>query len=282
MIAVAKKNTKELEEYMRGFKDLHILSRAEEQDLFRRVRSNDKAARDILISHNMKFALKVALHYNTKHLTIVDLLSEASIGLSKAVDEFDPSTGLKFISYAVWWIKAYINRAISDKDNTIRVPMSAFCNLQKTMKQLKSNKKAIRDPLQELPPILQKVVDINNMGYLDGPAPGFDTGSTLKDTLIYEEDVFDGLEPFEIKNAVEDILAVFTEKETKLKNVFIRVFGLKSGTPETLGEISFDMGLTRERVRQIKLLAFDIVSKRYIKDKLGKDVDLEKELKYTR
>lgn len=279
MIALNSKLTNDLEEYMRSLKNLRILSREEEHELFKRVQAKDRVAKNTLITHNMRFALKVALQYSTKHLTIPDLLSEASIGLSRAVDEFNPATGLKFISYAVWWIKSYINRAVCDKDNTIRVPANATSDYKKAIKKLKSTKK---EDTYDLPSALQKVADVNNMGQLDALIFETERGGTLKDTLVYEEEKFESLETFEMKNAVDDVLSVFTGKESKYKEVFIRVFGLKSGTPETLNDIAVDMGLTRERVRQIKQEAYGIISKRYIKDKLGKESDLEKELKYTR
>ncbi len=273
MIAVTK-NKSGLEEYMRGFNNLPILSHDEEKSLFKRVRAKDKSARDILITHNMRFALKVALRYSTRHLTVTDLLSEAVLGLSKAIDKFNPDSELKFITYAVWWIKSHIAKAVGEKDYAIKIPKNILMDLQKSMKQYNINS-------PELPQELQRVLDLNNMGYLDSPAPGFD-GIPIKYTLISQEEAFESLEPFEMAEAIEDILGVFTTKENKQKEVFIRILGLKSGTPETLENIAKDFEITSERVRQIKLQAFSIVSRRYIKNKLGREVNLEKELKYTR
>jgi RNA polymerase primary sigma factor len=265
----------ELEIYMRGLKDLKILTREEEKELFKRIRVGEREARGILIKHNMKFALKVALQYKPRHLTTADLLSEATIGLSIAVDKFDPSTGLKFISYAVWWIRASINRAISDKDNIIRIPSHATNDLKKALKKLKY----IEDPSSEI----KKVIDISNTGTLDEPLSNSKGEETLKDFLVYEEENnFNSLESFEVKAAIEEVLAVFTVKDSKCKDVFTRIFGLKSGTPETLEDIALDMDITRERVRQIKLKAYDIVSKRFIRGKLGRLEDLEQSLKYVR
>lgn len=265
----------ELEIYMRRLKDLKILTREEEKELFKRIKVGEREARDILIKHNMKFALKVALQYKPRHLTTADLLSEATIGLSRAIDEFDPSTGLKFISYAVWWVRSYINRAVSDKDNIIRIPNHAANELKNALKKLKY----IEDPSPEV----QKVIDISNTGKLDDPIPNRGREETLKDFLVYEEEnTFKSLESFEVKAAIEEVLAVFTVKDSNCKDVFTRIFGLKSGTPETLEDIALDMDITRERVRQIKLKAYDIVSKRFIRGKLGRLEDLELSLKYAR
>ena len=122
-----------LKRYLEDIRRTAPLSREEEQILFQRAKEGDKIARKRLISANMRFVLKVAIQYRGCPIPLPDLVSEGAMGLVRAIESFEHTRGLKFISYGVWWIKAYITRAINEQGNLIRLPANQHLRVRKAL-----------------------------------------------------------------------------------------------------------------------------------------------------
>lgn len=192
-----------------------------------------------LLEGNLRFVITVAKQYQNQGLDLSDLIAEGNLGLMKAIKNFDWNKDLRFISYAVWWVKQSILQSLNDNSRTIRLPVNVIQDLHKAKKEVEQNGGKLDDRFTNLPSIINLDMNINEDGDTlvdiiknndaDSPDAGFNTKDILKTKLMSLLDVLDNRE----KSIVGDY------------------FGL-TGTPRTLEDIGSDFDLTKERVRQIK------------------------------
>ena len=249
--------------YMQSFEEKDLLGADEELDLIFRAHSGDKKARDKLITHNLRLVMSVARGYQNKGLPLLDLIQEGNLGLIHAIDKFDLSKGVRLSTYATWWIRQYIGKALSNQSRIIRIPTNQVENALKVTKAIDDlNLKLERDPTPEeisnVTGIALKHVTqaINNelMNYtysMNMPVSGADgkesdLGAVIPDERHKSDDDLND-------EAVSIILLeVVDTLEPRERHVITERFGLKSGTPRTLDDLSAEMGVSRERVRQIE------------------------------
>ena len=235
-----------LKRYLEDIRRTAPLSREEEQVLFQKAKEGDKIARKKLISANMRFVLKVAIQYRGCPIPLPDLVSEGAMGLVRAIESFEHTRGLKFISYGVWWIKAYITRAINEQGNLIRLPANQHLRVRKALHE-QSRGKEINEEIRELIQIGQRGVS-------------FDSPLKADSKATYAEVLPDGT-------------ASNPENESEIQSVeaLARIFGINQEAPQTLREVGESMNISHERVRQLRDQALRRIrkynSKEFLQDK---------------
>jgi RNA polymerase primary sigma factor len=247
--------------YLREINKIPLLTRAEEIDLARRAAKGLQEAKDKLIKANLRFVVNVAKKYQNQGLTLSDLISEGNLGLITAVDKFDVEKGYHFISYAVWWIKQSILKAICEKSRMIRLPLNRaneLLQIEKVKREIGSNKDGEAD-IDEIADFLDmdksRINDLINASKefvsLETPLSSDKDANTISDLM---EDT-KGADPEEIlinntlQDSIEEVLSTLTEKES---NVIKYRFGLNGERPHSLKEIGDKYNLTKERIRQIE------------------------------
>ena len=250
-----------MEKYFNDISKVDLLTLEEEVDLARRIREGDEVALEKLTKANLRFVVSVAKQYQNSRIPLNDLINEGNLGLVKAAKKFDETRGFKFISYAVWWIRQSIMQALADQSRLVRLPLNKIGSLSKI-----NNAAAIieqeyeREPTaEELAEFLDITVDEvkNTMDSstkqisVDAPFVEGESNSLL-DVLENEEaeSVDEELAYRDsLKVEIERILTILSERE---REVVKRFFGIGYESKSSLEEIGDDLGLTRERVRQIK------------------------------
>ncbi len=252
-----------IKKYFAEISRRQLLSAVEERELARRAKSGDRIARAQLVEANLRLVVSVAKRYLKRGMALQDLIQEGNMGLMRAVDKFDPDRGFRFSTYATWWIKQAITRAIADKSRMIRLPVHVnelLTKLRKEVRQLSS--KLGRPPtIEELAEatavkkdkLLQIMETSRDLLSLDSTVgTGFD--STLGDML--EDDIIPA--PTEtatqnlLKKDISELLTCLNEQE---KSIIEMRFGLVDGKPRTLAQAGQSMGMSRERARQIEAKA---------------------------
>ena len=252
--------------YFDEIRNEKILTAKEEKKLITKAQKGDRLAREKVIKSNLKLVVKIAKQYSYFGIQLIDLIEEGNMGLMKAIEKFKPYMGFRFSTYATWWIKQSINRAIANQKNTIRIPIHILEIYHKYLKYIEKElrqknlyptkeeiaKKLKIDPLK-LDEILN-IVKIPKSLDMEYENEESDSGRTLKD--IIENTAFDKPdENFLNKERKEKILELLSNLKPKEQQVIIYRFGLKDDTVLTLEEIGKILNLTRERVRQIEITA---------------------------
>jgi len=252
--------------YLREIGKIPLLSAEEEMDLARRIVEGDKKAKDKMAEANMRLVVSIAKRYSGRGLDFLDLIQEGNTGLLRAVEKFDPDKGFKFSTYATWWIRQAITRAIADQARTIRIPVhmvetiNKLLRTQRRMTQELNREPTIDELAKELdmePEKIEYVIKIKqDISSLDAGVgrDGEDDDSVLQDFIVDEDTVSpeDSASNQLLKEQVQDILSSLSDREQKI--VRMR-FGLDNGKNHTLEEVGQEFAVTRERIRQIEAKA---------------------------
>lgn len=246
--------------YLKDVRPIALLTAEEEVELARKIQKGSKEARDKMIRANLRLVISIAKRYTNLGIPLSDLIEEGNIGLMRSVDKFDPEKGYRFSTYAAWWIKQGISRAIIDQGKMIRVPVYMNEEIVRYKKAVESltHKLGRKPQYGEVAKRLQTKVDkikdldqaITKMASLDAPI-GEDGDGQVKD--IIEDESFgapdEQLEIFLNKERAQNILEHLTDRE---RQIIEMRFGLIDDEPRTLAEIAEVLGVSRERVRQLE------------------------------
>jgi len=249
-----------LDQYLRDISAYPLIDREEEVRLAQRIRVNDPEALDKLVRSNLRFVVSVAKKYQNQGVALADLINEGNLGLIRAAHKFDETKGIKFISYAVWWIRQAILQALAEQSRIVRVPLNRAGTLHRIGKRANALLQELgREPTHEeiaeemdlSEEEVAKTISISQTHLsLDAPlTPGED--NKLLDYLPDNLNPTPDEQTFEkaLTEAIEDSLSSLKEREAKILRLY---FGLDGEEPMTLEQIGSLLGITRERVRQIK------------------------------
>ena len=250
--------------YLREIGKIPLLTAEEELALAKKVVSGDKRAKDAMAEANMRLVVSIAKRYVGRGLDLLDLIQEGNTGLLRAVEKFDPERGFKFSTYATWWIRQAITRAIADQARTIRIPVHMVETINKLLRtQRRLTQELNREPTNEeiavaLEIDVDKVEHImkikQDISSLDASVRDDEEDSVLGD-FIEDEDTKTPTESASeqlLKEQVKQILSTLTEREQKILRLR---FGLDDGKSHTLEEVGQEFSVTRERIRQIEAKA---------------------------
>ena len=252
-----------LQLYLKHINDSPLLTAQDERELARRMEQGDFAARERMVRSNLRLVVNIAKHYMHRGLSLQDLIEEGNIGLIKAVEGFDPDAGCRFSTYASWWIKQGIKRALINAVQPIHIPaymVEMMTKLRNAMRELED--KLGRQPMVEELSLYMKVspkkVRIIRKAAKAFSAPtqsGSDDGEVTIETLV-SDDHNPGPDQIILeednRNKLRELLENVDERESTILTLR---YGLNGEDPLTLKEIGARIGLTRERVRQLEHLA---------------------------
>lgn len=250
--------------YLREIGKIPLLNAQEELALAQRVVAGEKEAKDQMAEANMRLVVSIAKRYVGRGLDLLDLIQEGNTGLLRAVEKFDPDKGFKFSTYATWWIRQAITRAIADQARTIRIPVHMVETINKLLRtQRRLTQELNREPTneeiaKEMEIDVDKVEHImkikQDISSLDASIRDDEEDSVLAD-FIEDEDTVSPEESATgqlLKEQVKDMLSALTEREQKILKLR---FGLEDGKSHTLEEVGQEFSVTRERIRQIEAKA---------------------------
>ncbi len=250
--------------YLREIGKIPLLNAEEELALAQKVVAGDKRAKDKMAEANMRLVVSIAKRYVGRGLDLLDLIQEGNTGLLRAVEKFDPDKGFKFSTYATWWIRQAITRAIADQARTIRIPVHMVETINKLLRtQRRLTQDLNREPTNEeiaeaMELDVEKVEHImkikQDISSLDASVRDDEEDSVLQD-FIEDEDTVTPEESATgqlLKEQVKDLLGSLSEREQKILRLR---FGLEDGKQHTLEEVGQEFSVTRERIRQIEAKA---------------------------
>lgn len=252
--------------YLREIARVPLLTKQEEVDLARQIERGDDDAKQKLISANLRLVVSIAKKYayRTPHLTLLDLIQEGNIGLFRAAEKFDPKKGYKFSTYATWWIRQAITRAIADQSRTIRIPVhmvetiTKFMQTKKRLAQMLGREPLVEEIAAEMGISEKKAYEIVKISRktvsLETPVGEEEGDSTLEQFLEDEKTPLPDRETAYsfLRAHVREILDELKPRERKILELR---FGLAGNEPHTLEEVGKAFGVTRERIRQIEAKA---------------------------
>jgi RNA polymerase primary sigma factor len=265
--------------YLKEIGKTPLLTREEEVELAKRKEKGDKKARQQLMKANLRLVVSIAKKYvhRSPNLSILDLIQEGNIGLSRAVDKFDYRRGFKFSTYATWWIRQAVTRALADQSRTIRIPV----HMVETISKYTQIKRKLTQELRR-PPLAEEIanemgIDVNKVHYiqkisqevisLETPLDeGENESVTLSDFIKDEQSLTPEQLASQIllKNQLKEIIGDLSLREQKILSMR---FGLEDNITHTLEEVGKEFGVTRERIRQIEAKALERIRQH---QKIGK------------
>ena len=249
--------------YLREIGQIPLITPEEEIELAARIKKGDKEARAKMIRSNLRLVVKIAHDYANLGLPLLDLISEGNIGLMKAVERFDPAKGGKLSTYAAWWIKQSIKRALANQSKTIRLPVHLVDKISKMRRvALQMSEELGREPTddelaEEVGLSASKVSQLKTVSIRPASldAPISDDDSTEFGEIVGDMEAqtpFEKLRDQNLRDEVSELLSVLDEREKKI--IYSR-FGLDGGKAKTLEEVGKKFGVTRERIRQLQNIA---------------------------
>ena len=258
--------------YLREIGKIPLLTQEEELELANRALEGDKKAKDKLAEANMRLVVSIAKRYGGRGLDFLDLIQEGNTGLLRAVEKFDPGKGFKFSTYATWWIRQAITRAIADQARTIRIPVHMVETINKVLRTTRRLTQELnREPTNEeiaeamgmevdkIEYVMRTKQDIASLDASVG-RDGDDEESVLGDFVedAERDSPEDATANQILKEQIAEILTTLSEREQKI----IRLrFGIGGGRPHTLEEVGNEFSVTRERIRQIEAKALSKLRK---------------------
>jgi RNA polymerase primary sigma factor len=256
-------NDSGLNRYLQEIGRISLLTPQEEIDLAGNIKKGDGAARERMINANLRLVVTIARDYTNLGLPLLDLISEGNIGLTKAVERFDPAKGAKLSTYAMWWIKQSIKRALANQSKTIRLPVHLVDKVAKVRRvSLQMSEELGREPTddelgEEIGIAGDKVTRLKSLGIrpasIDGPI-GDDDSTEFGETIGDDE----AQTPFELlrdKNLLDEMDGLLDVLDKREQKIISQRFGLDGGIPKTLEDVGKNFGVTRERIRQLQTVA---------------------------
>jgi RNA polymerase primary sigma factor len=247
--------------YLKDIKDIPLLTPEEELELAKRIQRGDAKARRDMIRCNLRLVINIAKRYSRFGVPLLDLIEEGNLGLMKAVGKFDPKRGYRFSTYAAWWIKQHITRALADQGKSVRIPVymvETLTRFRKVSERLTHRLKRKPTPAEvakamKLP--VSKIREMQEMNQgvtsLDAPV-GEDESVTITDLMEDEATsnlAIDKITEFFRKETIQTLLRKMNERE---REILAMRFGLRDGEVRTLDDCAKRFKITRERVRQIE------------------------------
>ena len=256
------KSTDATQIYLNELSKSVLLTAAEEIELGRLVQKGDQPARQRMIESNLRLVVKISRRYMKRGLPLLDIIEEGNLGLIRAVEKFDPEKGFRFSTYATWWIRQTIERAIMNQTRTIRLPihiikeMNIYLKKARELSQLYDTEVSAEDVAMELGKPVEDIermfrLHAENVTSIDVTA-GKDSDQQLLDTVPDNsaEEPADIMQSDEVRKNLGQWLDKLSEKQ---REVIARRFGVRGYHPSTLESVANEMGVTRERVRQIQM-----------------------------
>jgi RNA polymerase primary sigma factor len=248
--------------YLRSIGRVPLLTREDEVRLAKRIEMNDMSAKNALIEANLRLVVSIAKRYTGRGLTLLDLIQEGNLGLIRAVEKFDWRRGFKFSTYATWWIRQAITRALADQSRTIRIPvhmverMNRVARAKRSLMQQNNREPSFEEIAELVEMTPKKVEEILKLGQepvsLEAPVGGGEEGDASLGDFISDAA---GDRPLEVvANRIRDadLLEVLDSLPWRERRVIELRYGLGDKGPMTLEDIGHEVGVTRERVRQIE------------------------------
>jgi len=249
--------------YIKDIKDIPLLSPQDELKIAKRVKKGDAQARRIMIRSNLRLVINIAKQYSNFGVPLLDLIEEGNLGLMKAVSKFNPKLGYRFSTYAAWWIKQHVTRALADQGKTVRIPvymvetLSRFRKVNERLTHRHRRKPKVAELARAMKMSVAKIKDLQQM----------DQGTTSLDQPVGDEGEASIMDLMEDPNAstsqdhinnlfrserIEGLLSKMSPREREILELR---FGLKDGETHTLNDAAKRFNITRERVRQIEAVA---------------------------
>jgi RNA polymerase primary sigma factor len=259
--SITNRESQSIEKYLQEIGKEDLLTPEEEVQLARRIRAGDQAALEKLTRANLRFVVSVAKQYQNNSLSLNDLINEGNLGLVKAAQKFDETRGFKFISYAVWWIRQSIIQALAEHSRMVRLPLNKVGSLTKINKVFSElEQKYQREPTpEEVAMVLEITVEEveATLGIsarhvsMDAPFTDGESNALIDVLENFNADKTDSHLDYKdsLRIETERTLASLTEREKEVIKLF---FGIGVEHPMTLEDIGEQLGITRERIRQIK------------------------------
>ena len=249
--------------YLREIGQIPLLTPAQEIELAARIKKGDKEARSLMIRANLRLVVKIAHDYANLGLPLLDLISEGNIGLMKAVERFDPAKGGKLSTYAAWWIKQSIKRALANQSKTIRLPVHLVDKIARMRRlSLRLQEEFGREPTDEelaaeMDTSVQRVAQMRTAAIRPASldAPIGDDDSNVFGEIVQDENADTPYEQLEDKTLTKMLREMVKTLDVREATILRYRFGLDGGTEKTLEEVGVKFGVTRERVRQIQNIA---------------------------
>jgi RNA polymerase primary sigma factor len=273
---------KALQAYLNQIAKIKPLSREEEMELALRAKKGDKEAIKKLVQANLKFVVKIASRYQNRGLTLAELISEGNMGLIKAIEKFDPKKDNKLISYAVWWIKQRILFALAEKTNVIRIPLGK-ANIANKIRSARekifseTGEEATIEDISALTDLDEKAIKKMNKQAINTVSLE-DTSYTSKHDKVTLNEFLEDSEAVDpktlyyrekVKKSIEDSINKLPDRDARIVKEY---FGLETGKGKNFAQIGEELGLSRERVRQIQKKALQKIMEDAYKE-VEKDID---------
>lgn len=256
--------------YLQEIGKIPLLTPQEEIGLAKRIQRGDKAARDLMIKSNLRLVVKIAHDYKDFGLPVLDLISEGNIGLIKAVERFDPEKGGKLSTYAAWWIKQSIKRALANQSKTIRLPVHLVDKISRMRKMAMAMTEELgREPTDEeladaLDMPVNKVSHLKSVSVrpasLNAPVGQDEDGAEFGE-MVGDDNAPTPYERLREKSLRSDLQSMIDNLEERESSIIKLRFGLEGESPLTLEEVGQQFGITRERVRQLQNIALSKMRK---------------------